>query len=186
MKLNNISMLDIIPPYMQEDTTVIGLCAAANHIFKRLFEAIQKIDFYQNLNLLNEADLDYIAKIRNIIWYDKSSTKDVKISVIKNAEKVFWSLGTVSAVESVVEDIIGECDIMEWFQYGGDPYHFKIVTDNPLISGDAVSTFNSIIQHVKRKSAILDGVEISLAASMIFNLGAVLHTGELLELRQEG
>lgn len=186
MKLDFVNMIEVIPPYMQGDSTVIGLCAAANHIFTKLYECIAKMDFYNNLDLLDDSDLDYIADIKNIVWYDKSSTKEVKINVIKNAEKVFWYLGTVSAAESVMNDIFGECEIQEWFEYNGIPYHFKILTYNPQITENAVNKFTNAIKHVKRKSAIFDNVEIALSADYMMNYGFKMYSGELLTLTQEG
>lgn len=186
MKLNSVNMIDIIPPYMQEDSTVIGLCAAADYIFSKLFECIQRMDFYTQLDLLDDSDLDYIAEINNIVWYDKSSTKEVKINVIKNADKVFWTLGTVSAVESVMNDIFGECEIKEWFDYAGDPYHFKILTYNAQITDDYVTQFANAIKHVKRKNAIFDSVEITLSADYSINYGFKMLTGDYITLTQEG
>ncbi len=186
MRLDNIKMIDIIPPYFQDDVTVIGLCAAADYILSQLYEHVLRMDFSTRLNVLSETDLDYIADAERIVWYDKSSTKEVKINVIKNAEKVFYTLGTVAAVESVMNDIFGECEIKEWFDYTGDPYHFKISTYNPEVTEEKAKMFTNAIRHVKRKGAIFDSVEIALNADYKLNHGFKLYSGDAVTLTQEG
>ena len=186
MTIDKVSMLDLLPPYMQNDTTVIGLCAAADHIFKSLYGCIKKMDFYNYLELLSEDDLDYMAGAMNIPWYKRSDSKEVKINVIKNSDQIFWTLGTVAAVEKVFTDIFGEGAVSEWFDYGGDPYHFKMLVQNPNITGSDVNEFVKTIKNVKRSSAILDNVEIALSAECRLNYGFQLYTAELLTLTQEG
>jgi P2-related tail formation protein len=186
MTIDNISMIDLIPPYMQDDITVIGLCAAADYIFKTLFSCIKKMDFYKNLDLLSDDDLDYMASTMNILWYKKSDSEDVKINVIRNSDQVFWTLGTVAAVEKVFTDIFGEGETSEWFNYGGDPYHFKMLTYNPDITESDVNEFLKTIKNVKRSSAIFDSVEIALSADYRLNCGFQLYTSDLITLTQEG
>ncbi len=186
MKLDSIDMLDLIPTYMQNDTSVKGLCAAGNYILSKLYQSIQCMDFIQNLSSLKEEDLDYIAKINNILWYDEEDSKSVKVDIIKNSEQVFWTLGTVYAIESVIKDVFGTGEVVEWYDYDGQHGHFKITTENSSVYGDAVQKFSKIIEHVKRKSAILDEVEITLIAFMNTYYGAALHTGDFITLRQEG
>jgi P2-related tail formation protein len=171
---------------MQDDVTVKGLCAAINKIYSRLFECIKKMDFYNNLHLLDEEDLDYLASINNIIWYKDSDPLNVKIEIIKNSEQVFWTLGTVFAVEQLITDIFGIGEVKEWFDYDGEPYHFKIVTENPQITAADMQEFSSIIDRVKKKSAILDSIEVALNATMNSYYGFKLHTGTFTILEQEG
>lgn len=186
MTVDNFSMIDVIPPYMQDDITVKGLCAAADYIFKALYNCIIRMDFFKNLYLLSESDLDYMADTMNITWYKKSDPKDVKINVIKNSEKIFWTLGTVAAVEKVFNDILGEGETSEWFNYGGDPYHFKMLTYNPNITESEANEFIKTIKNVKRSSAIFDCIEIALNADCRLNYGFQLYTSDLLTLTQEG
>lgn len=186
MKLNELDLMELIPPYMQGDNTVIGLCAAANYILNKLYHSILKMDFYTNLDSLDESDLDYIAQINNITWYNSNDIKEVKVNVIKNSEIVFWNLGTILAVEKVIADIFGDCEVIEWFNYEGEPFHFKISSFNSQITSEEISRFNAVIDHVKRKSAILDSVEIALIASMNSFYGFNMHTGDYISIRQEG
>lgn len=186
MKLNSVSTIDIIPPYMQNDLSVIGLSAAADLIFQRLYERILQMDFFTKLELLTDQDLDYIADAQNIVWYDRQSTKDVKINVIKNAEKVFWYMGTVSAVESVMNDIFGESEIKEWFDYDGNPYHFKILSYDPDVTEEDVKSFLAAISRVKRKGAVFDNIEIALNADYKMTYGFKICSGDFITLTQEG
>lgn len=156
MNITDIDVIELLPPYMRDDATVNGLCAAINVMITRLHSCVEKMDFNNNLDKLDESDLDYIAIANNITWYNDSDPKTVKINVIKNAEKVFWGLGTVSAVETVVKDIFGIGTVDEWFNYGGSPYKFKVTT-SAVLSQDSLYKASTIINQVKRSQAQMEG-----------------------------
>ena len=115
------------------------------------------MDYFNNLNLLDESTLDTIAKASNINWYDDSDSKEVKIEVIKNSEKVFWMMGTTESVKQVVKDVFGEkSDIEEWHEYNGNPKYFK-VNISDLLSTENIDKAYNLVCKVKNAQSQIDG-----------------------------
>lgn len=158
MKLDNISMIDVVPPFMQTDSTVRGLCAAGDVILNRLIEALNKTDFVKNLNLLDEDTLDYIASANQIPWYSTADSREAKINTIKNSERVFWGLGTVFAVEQVVTDVIGSGTVLEWFNYSGSQHHFRLQTQN-VINESKVARAVQLTGYAKKAQSVMDSID---------------------------
>lgn len=157
MKLDNIDLLQLVPSFLQDDNSVKGLCVAGNYILSYLYNQINKMDYFNNLNLLDESTLDEIAKASNIYWYDDSDSKEVKIEVIKNSEKVFWMMGTTESVKQVVKDVFGEkSDIEEWHEYNGNPKYFK-VNISDLLSTENIDKAYNLVCKVKNAQSQIDG-----------------------------
>lgn len=166
MKLDGLEMIQILPAFMRKDKTVRGLCKAADVILNRLTNECMKLDIYNNLKLLKEEDLDYIAKINNIFWYDGSDSYQAKVDVIHNANIVFSRLGTSSAVTDVVSDILqDESKMREWFDYSGIPYHFIIELFERVTNTKELQTLNERILKVKNVRSQLDGYINNFSAS---------------------
>ena len=75
-------------------------------------------------------------------------------------------LGTKWAVENVINSYFGEGYITEWFEYDGQPGRFRVYTSNPSLSNEKLTEFLNLLNKVKRASAKLDGIYITLTGQM--------------------
>lgn len=92
---------------------------------------------YTRIDALDEALLDILAVDLKIDWYEKSSAVEKKRETVKNCWKVHKQLGTKGALVEAVSDIADGAVVTEWFDYDGDPFHFKLQitaseTDMPM------------------------------------------------------
>ena len=79
----------------------------------------------------------------------------------------------------VVANVEGTGEVREWYQYGGKPYHFKVLSDNPGLVNENLDLFLSLLRTVKRRSAWLDAILICLTGEMFLYAGmAVREHGE--------
>ena len=69
-------------------------------------------------------------------------------------------MGTAWAVEQVISTYFGEGEVIEWYNYGGDPGHFIIQTVSQNVLTDKYDSFIKILNLVKRKSTQLDAIEL--------------------------
>lgn len=67
--------------------------------------------------------------------------------------------GTPAAVEELVAIVFGEGEVSEWFEYGGEPYWFKIRT-NALLTEDMTTYFSEMIRRVKNTRSHIEAIEI--------------------------
>lgn len=106
--------------------------------------------------------LDTLAEDLGLTWYDSDAPAAVKRELLKNSGQVFRRLGTKWAVENVIGTYFGEGFVREWFEYDGEPGHFRVYSPNPSVNQERLEEFLSLLERVKRTSAKLDGIFISL------------------------
>ena len=158
MRLANLDFIKLLPQFMRDDPAVQGLSAGVSTVIRDLIPQVENLSVWDRIDHLNEARLDELAHDMNLLWYDKGASLEVKRQVVKDGYKVWSALGTKWAVENIIKTYFGDGEIEEWWQYGGEPGHFRVVSGNPSISNERLSEFLALLDKVKRASAKLDGV----------------------------
>ena len=171
MKLSDMEFIKLLPAFMRNDGAIIGLSLATDEIVKILSNSAKKLTTWDKIDELSEAEIDLLADELNILWYNKTASINVKRELVKNSDKVYQKLGTKWAVENVINTYFGSGYISEWFEYAGEPGHFKVFSTNQQITNERMLQFLDILWKVKRGSAHLDGIFITLTGKM------ELHTG---------
>ena len=175
MKLSNLEFIKLLPQFMRDDDAVRGLAAGIDSIIPKLAAEIEKLSTWDRIDGLSEAELDDLAWELNILWYDTGASIDVKRKIVRDSDRVYQKLGTKWAVERVINTYFGDGYLEEWFQYGGIPGTFRVYSSNPSISDSKLQEFLNLLRKVKRASAQLDGVYISLTGQMNMHAGTALH-----------
>lgn len=119
----------------------LGLSFATDAIVQKLHSSAQLLTTWDKIDELPEGELDRLAEELHITWYLKSEPIDVKRNLVKNSDQVYQKLGTKWAVENVIHTYFGDGYIQEWFQYEGEPGHFRIFSANPSITDERLMQF---------------------------------------------
>jgi phage tail P2-like protein len=164
MKLKDFDLYKILPAFMKDDKFNKAFADAMSNLFTKLAVDMERCVILGFIDELNEAELDQLAQDWNVFWYLKSASLEQKRQLIKDAQLVFNKLGTVWAVERVMNSYLPESELKEWFDYEGNPHHFKFVTNNTDILQTDIDAFLFILEQVKRKSQWLDGIILELRA----------------------
>ena len=175
MKLSDINFIKLIPQFMQDDDAVRGLAAAIDNIVPGLAVSISKLSTWDHIDELTDAELDELALELNIPWYETSASLAIKREVVKNSDKVYKHIGTKWAVENIIKTYFGDGYIMEWFEYDGEPGHFRVYSSNPSLNNERLAEFLALLNKTKRASAKLDGISITLDAELVLAMGVALH-----------
>ena len=78
--------------------------------------------------------------------------------------------GTIGAVNELIDTVLGEGEVVEWFNFGGAPGTFKILTSAKL-NDSSLSYFQEIISKIKNMSSSLISVEQSCKLDMDLYVG---------------
>lgn len=175
MKLNNLEFIKLLPKFMQEDGAVQGLAAAVDKIVKKSVEPIMHLSTWDCIDKLSEAELDQLAWELNILWYDTGADIGVKRELVKDSDFVYSRLGTKWAVENIITTYFGDGYVEEWFEYDGTPGHFRVYSSNPTLSEERIVEFLNLLGKVKRASAKLDEIIITLSGEMKLSAGMAIH-----------
>lgn len=175
MDLATLEFIKLLPQFMRDDLAIKGLAAGIDSIIPGLYSSLKMLSTWDHINTLPESELDAIAWEQNIAWYDAGATVEIKRDIIKNAVQVQRHLGTKWAVESVVYSYFGDGYMMEWFEYNGEPGYFRIYSTNPSLTNEKLSEFLNLLNKVKRASAVLEGIYITLTGTANLYAGTAFH-----------
>lgn len=160
ISLKDAKITDSLPEHLSEQPTVQAMSYAINRQMKKLLAYSDAAKVYAGIMKCNDAVLDILAFELQIPKYKDSYPLTTKRRMVLNG-LVYWSrMGTVGAMEDLCSDIFSNATLTEWFDYDGEPGHFRITTDNIRITDDDVKEFHKVINTVKRLSAHLDEIEL--------------------------
>ncbi|WP_276691358.1 phage tail protein I [Exiguobacterium chiriqhucha] len=153
--LKNYSLNDLLPEAFRNNLENAALADAIGAMFSHVLTQSESLD---PMRPLPEFLLDLIAKEEHVDYYDDKLEADKKRSLIRNSWKVHRNKGTAEAVESVVSVLLESAKVVEWFEYGGDPYHFKIEIDGSYSGDDVLEVVFRAVNASKRRSTRLEAI----------------------------
>lgn len=160
MTLETLEFLRLLPAFMRGDGAARGLAGAMDSTVPPLAERASALSTWDAIGALPDAELDELAWELNITWYDSGADAATKRELIKNSDLVRSRFGTPWAVEELTRAYFGGGKAVEWFEYGGEPGHFRIYSDNIDLTNALYKPFLSKLDKVKRVSQWLDEIRI--------------------------
>lgn len=174
MDLSNISLLSLQTKYMQRDVVVQALCEVLEPYFQKLSDDVRLVYIYGRIDELKEDIVDELAWQFHVDFYENSLPIDKKRMLVKNSLRWHKIKGTPAAVEEVSNTIFGYSYVDEWFNYDGNPYMFKVVTDITVIS-KGLKDFYRVIDSVKNTRSHLEGVVGEVANKIVITTDHNIH-----------
>ena len=152
---------DIVPKFILCDKNGYAMAKAIEAGMKYFINRIdESMAIITDIDSMPEWRLDEMAWESDARWYDQTSDIDEKRKQIRLINAVFSTIGTKAGVLDAVEGVFGEGMIQEWFQYGGQPFHYKVyVTDDSAVY-DRRNEFMRILGYVQHIRSVLDSVEV--------------------------
>lgn len=159
-KIKDVDFLTTFPPALKQDEKMVALGRLVANELHITAEETKKNIIYANINELPETWLDTLAYDLHVDWYDYDYPVEAKRAIIYNSIRVHQKLGTKYAVETVLKDIYRTAEIEEWFEYGGEPYLFKIKIDinNEELEGGTSREIENNVQFYKNLRSHCDEI----------------------------
>jgi len=155
------NLLRTLPDVLRNDKNMLALATAIANELSILSEETALATIYANINTLPEHVLDVLATDFKVDWWSYDYTLEEKRRTLLDSWYVHRHLGTASAVERALSAIYEGSEVVEWFEYGGKPYHFKLtipVSETELEPAKH-STVLRLIDYYKNLRSVLDDVE---------------------------
>ena len=118
-----------IPENLLKDDKVVNLADALQASLDRMLSWTDKINYAMHLEKLDDAILDHLLWEQHITWNEGLSlaeTSQEKINLINAAIDLHRTKGTPYAVEKVLQAVSLKGEVLEWWRYNAEPYHFLI------------------------------------------------------------
>ena len=174
MRVSEIDFVKFLPDLMQDDPDVIAIAKAQTNFYRKIVEKINVLSRWGKFEQMTEEELDLFAEDFYIPWYKTSDTKDVKVSNLEHFVEVWSRLGTPKAIETVLEDIYGSAELIEWFNNKEDYVNgqFAVQVKNfASFTQENKRRFNNVLEIVKRKSQKLSIIFTVASANVGYNVG---------------
>ena len=134
--LTKENLLFTFPAVLRENPSIAALGDVTMEALAKRPTEISRLSIYPRIDELPEKLLDILAHDYKVDWWDPNFTLEEKRRVFKDSWKVHKTLGTKAAVETAIRAIYPLTTVEEWFEYGGEPYHFRLNIDITSDSGD--------------------------------------------------
>lgn len=174
MRVSEIDFVKFLPDLMQDDPDVIAIAKAQNLFYKIVGKKIDILSRWGKFDQMTEEELDLFAEDFFIPWYKTSDTKDVKVSNLEHFVEVWSRLGTPKAIETVLEDIYGSAELIEWFSNKEDFVNGEFaveVKDFASFTQENKRRLYNILEIIKRKSQKLSSIFTVANANVGYNVG---------------
>lgn len=182
--IGHIRLIDLIPPNLHEDENVRAAAEAIDAELQQVTEIMPGVAILHSIDKLDEQWVDELAYQFHVDFYDPELPLEQKRELVKNSLAWHKRKGTPSAVAELITTIFGSGQVVEWFDYGGKPGHFKVTTSDPTATNERAQEFLAAINSVKRLSAKLEKIELLKTGTMDLNVGFVFHSGKRLYIEQ--
>lgn len=132
------NFLASFPVALQGDQSPAALADVTARLLARRPGEVDRLRLYSAIDQMDEQLLDILAYDFKVDWWDADYSLEEKRQTLKDSWRVHKTLGTRAAVETAISAIYPETTVEEWFEYGGEPYHFRIRINITSDSGDTV------------------------------------------------
>lgn len=160
--IQSVSLLDILPGNLLEDAQVYAAAKSLDDELQRVTMVCCEVLHLPRLDELPEAVLDLLAWQWHVDFYEPLGLDiATKRRLIK--ESIAWHRrkGTPSAVEEVATAVFGRAKVSEWFDYSGEPYHFRIdLLEAPGLP-DKINKIARLVETIKNTRSVLDGIHFN-------------------------
>jgi phage tail P2-like protein len=181
--LSDVSLAEILPANLVADPFVAALIPVFDEEFRLLVADTSKILLFAAMASQTDAVLDELAWQFNVDFYDQSMSLSMKRDMLSSA--LYWHSvkGTPHAVERVVSLVFGDATVEEWFDYGGDPFHFRVsAIGGRFPDAQKYNDISRMIGVVKRASAILEALAIQQSGQQTLTIGVAMQIGQHITL----
>ena len=158
-KFSVSAFMSVLPDFIAKDEHLAQLAEVAARVMAKSMENIWKPALYSRIDDMDEGALDILAEDLNVYWYDYNYDLATKRNVIKANFSVHQHMASKGAMITALSAVWADSNVEEWYEYGGDPYHFRVLLDISESSDPVeLEKIRSTIMQYKNARSWLDGI----------------------------
>ena len=159
IKLSGSRFTDIMPDNLASQVETQAFAYAGGRQIEKLCAYSDAARTYAAIATMPEWLLDYMAVELRTPSYDENYSLKTKRALIQGSLLFYTQMGTPAAVNRIIETIFETGYIEEWYEYDGDPHHFRAyVGDGGEVGPGELEEFRRVLSSVKRLSSWLDDI----------------------------
>ncbi len=157
--LYNVLLTDILPDVFTDAEKTKAFAEAERDVRRMIYDFSVRAMIYVHLDSQKDEVLDLIAAEMKTQYYSSGLDRETKLRLIGNTMRWHIQAGTAGAVQEMIQTVFGSGEVMEWFEYGGEPFYFRIRADDDL-TPDMLDEFKERISRVKNTVSTLETILI--------------------------
>lgn len=126
LELKDNALQRILPSSISGDATVKEIVQAISGRLAQLGEQAELVLILPRLKKLPEEIVNELAWQYHVDFYDVAADITKKRELVRKAIARHRYKGTPAAVEEVCSAAFDTAEVVEWYEYGGEPYHFRV------------------------------------------------------------
>lgn len=176
-----VKVLDVTPDSLQQDKQILDMSASIQPSLDDVNESISSIEIYSRIDELPEAILRMLA-LEHRVYQDEwelAQTIEAKRRLIKDSFALNKKRGTRWSIERIFDLLNITATLQEWFEYGGDPFKFKVAIyeiEGRGLTESEIATADRMINRYKPLRSSLESIDISVKADDVLAYGAAAAT----------
>lgn len=161
-EFKTLSLGDILPDALMADEQVYATAKALDKELQLLAEDCKQVMHLSRIDELPESVVDLLAWQWHVDFYEAGMDLPTKRRMVKQSIAWHRRKGTPSAVEEVATAVFGRAKVSEWFDYSGEPYHFRIdLLEAPGLTDEKINEIVRLVEMVKNTRSVLDGIHFN-------------------------
>ena len=180
--LQNIKLCSLLPPNIQ-DAKTRALGAAWDLQYRKLIQmALRASMVFAFVMELDEEMADHLCLSLDIKGYKADLSLQKKRLLIRSALLNYSRMGTKAALEDAVGIIHGGTTVQENWEYGGQPYYFRVAVDagQERVTVNPVDRLLDTIMEYKNVRSWLQGITVDVIEPGSIYTGALPEVGTML------
>lgn len=178
MKQINYNISENLPTSL-EKKNVVELAEVVDAKIHEIEASTLLINIYPNIDHLPSDLVDQLAIQLHVDFYDTTLSLAKRRALVKNSIRWHMKKGTKSAVQEIVRTVFNTGFITEWFEYGGDPYRFRVdVIESDTVSMEEIELVVKAINSVKNVRSWLDGIGFNRQIPLQKYKGCIVSEGK--------
>lgn len=182
ISLQQVSFSTLLPPNLQ-DVQTRALGAAWDQAFRKLVDYAERVSMtFAFVMELDEEMADHLCLSLDIKGYKADLPLQKKRLLIRSALLNYSRLGTRAALEDAVGIIHGGTTVQENWEYGGQPYHFRVAVDagqEEVVENPMDRLLDTIMEY-KNVRSWLQGITVDVIEPGSIYTGALPEMGTML------
>ena len=159
IKLSGSRFTDIMPENLASQVETKAFAYAVGRQIEKLCAYSDAARTYAAIATMPEWLLDYMAVELRTPSYDENYSLKTKRALIQGSLLFYTQMGTPAAVNRIIETIFETGYIEEWYEYDGDPHHFRAYVGDGGEGGPGdLEEVRRVLSSVKRLSSWLDDI----------------------------
>lgn len=157
-KIREIDVKKMLPSSIANDANIQAMAELFTSELLGLIDNIDLLSILPNLSKQSDDVLDQMAWNLHVDFYNQDAPREEREKLIYQSIAWHRRKGTPSAVEDMVTAIYATAEVDEWYQYDGEPYHFRVnVYGDAVTDAEQLVKLQNSVHSVKNVRSFFDG-----------------------------